>query len=579
MKRLPVYAVLLVLLAALVLAGGLASHHGGSTSSDDPATITSYVADFRVDDGGDLTATETLTVAFPQFPTRHGIFRFFDHQDANAPRLWRKPHDISVQRDGQEEPFELLSEGGGRYTDVKIGDAFRTLTGTHTYTIRYRIDDVLLPRGKDSSRFYWNLVPSGWQMAIQSAHLSVHLPAPAHDTRCSLGAAETGGCTATGSGQDLTVQTGRLEPHTPVTLSTYLPVAAPKPAHVNPWSHRWDGILGRSPAALLVIVLLGLLAAGGGLLLSRSTREKKPSFPLQYAPPDGIGPAQAAYVVNEKVDNKMYVASLMQAAEKGRASLDPSPTSWTVGPPRQGTTPQPLDPVSDAALAWAGGGREEFTFGSDDVAAGKRLKDALSAFRSGTKAWARATGVMRASGLGGGGAVVLGLLALLTVAVAFLSPASLAAIVPGLLVVFGYEIGLPGAGTKHTLAGRDLWSRVGGFHRILSTTSAEARFDFAARKDLYTAYLPYAVAFGCADAWAKKYRIETGQEPPAPVYWAGSYSGVHTGSYVNQMVDSFDHTVSSAISAYQATQHSSSGGGGGGGFGGGGGGGGGGGSW
>jgi len=54
---------------------------------------------------------------------------------------------------------------------------------------------------------------------------------------------------------------------------------------------------------------------------------------------------------------------------------------------------------------------------------------------------------------------------------------------------------------------------------------------------------------------------------------------VHTGNYVNQMVDSFDSTVSSAISSYEATQSSSSSGGGGGFSGGGGGGGGGGGSW
>ena len=103
------------------------------------------------------------------------------------------------------------------------------------------------------------------------------------------------------------------------------------------------------------------------------------------------------------------------------------------------------------------------------------------------------------------------------------------------------------------------------------------RFDFSGRKELYTAYLPWAVAFDCADEWAKKYRTETGEEPPVPAYFGG-YAGAHTGNYVDSMVNSFDSAVSSAISAYQATQTSSSSGGGV--FsGGGGGGGGGGGSW
>lgn len=136
---------------------------------------------------------------------------------------------------------------------------------------------------------------------------------------------------------------------------------------------------------------------------------------------------------------------------------------------------------------------------------------------------------------------------------------------------------MSGAGTKRTGPGRDLWSRLGGFRRILSTPSSIARFDFSGRKELYTAYLPWAVAFGCAEEWAKKYRVETGEEPPVPAYFGG-YTGAHTGNYVSSMVGSFDSAVSSAISSYEATQRSSSSGGGG--FsGGGGGGGGGGGSW
>ena len=136
-----------------------------------------------------------------------------------------------------------------------------------------------------------------------------------------------------------------------------------------------------------------------------------------------------------------------------------------------------------------------------------------------------------------------------------------------------------GAGTRRTRTGRDLWSRAGGFRRILSTPSAEDRFDFAARQDLYTAYIPWAVAFGCADEWAEKYRTEMGSEPPVPSYFGGYYGGAAVGSAVSSMVGDFQSTVSSAISSYEATQKSSSSGGGGGFSGGGGGGGGGGGSW
>ncbi|MEJ7757068.1 MAG: hypothetical protein WKF83_12880 [Nocardioidaceae bacterium] len=88
-----------------------------------------------------------------------------------------------------------------------------------------------------------------------------------------------------------------------------------------------------------------------------------------------------------------------------------------------------------------------------------------------------------------------------------------AAFVVGAFGVFG-----TGVGTRRAKAGREVWSRAGGFKRLLSTSSSGDRFDFSARKDLYTAYIPYAMAFGVARAWAKKYRTATGAEPPTPAW-------------------------------------------------------------
>jgi uncharacterized membrane protein len=141
-------------------------------------------------------------------------------------------------------------------------------------------------------------------------------------------------------------------------------------------------------------------------------------------------------------------------------------------------------------------------------------------------------------------------------------------------VIGGVGLLLPGAGTRRTAKGREVWSRAEGFHRMLSTPSAEERFDFSARRDLYTAYIPYAVAFGCADEWADKYRDETESEPPVPAWIPLGYGGLASR---RAAVQSFESSITHAIAAYTASQRSSSGGGGG--FGGGGGGGGGGGSW
>ena len=50
--------------------------------------------------------------------------------------------------------------------------------------------------------------------------------------------------------------------------------------------------------------MLALLAAIAGFLLGRSVQEPNPPFPLMYAPPDGIGPAQGAYLLTERVKRR-----------------------------------------------------------------------------------------------------------------------------------------------------------------------------------------------------------------------------------------------------------------------------------
>jgi uncharacterized membrane protein YgcG len=581
MKKLVAGLFGLAVLAVIVAIGGIAfpkSATGGETS-----TITDYVADFTVHDNGDLEVVETLTVDFPI--SRHGIFRFFDTRDPNDSHNRFLPEDVAVSRDGESEPFERLTESRGRYITYKIGSADRTWYGSHLYEIGYTIPGALA-KGHDGNRtqFYWNLIPQGWQMPISQSRLTVHLPADAQDLQCAVGVGtSSGGCEVNGDGTTtLTVTTGGLAPNTPVTIKLGLDIATPD-GNTLPWTGRLDPVLGRHPVLLGFVLALALASGLSGFALSRSTHEKTPAYPLMYAPPDGVGPAQAAYILTEKVEDEAYVATMMYAAEKGAVTLAQDGKTWTITGTGDAAAWSKVDGVTQLAGQSLGvlESGQSFTASPKSVSAGLKLKDALASFKGNTKGWARTSGLMAASGLGGLGCGVLLVVWGLTIWLGAFNPLrmSVVALIPGAFAVFGLGVGMAGAGTKRTPAGRDLWSRVGGFHRILSTPSAEDRFDFSGRKELYTAYLPWAVAFDCADEWAKKYRIETGEEPPAPAYFVG-YTGDHTGNYVNQMVDSFDSAVSSAISSYEATQRSSSSGGGGGGFsGGGGGGGGGGGSW
>ena len=581
--RLVGLAVVLVAVLANVLFWNSGDDQGSSTED---TTISDYTADFEVGADGDLRVVETLTVDFP-LSGKRGIFQFFDRVDPTAPETRRRPQDVSVTRDGNPEPFEILREDHGRYTNIKIGQADVFLRpGEHVYEIAYTMPDAIRPGEgvEQESQFYWQLVPSGWQQDIERATLTVHLPVAApDDVQCAVGLGETSGCELTGAGTDtLTVTTGPLPDHTPVSLKTGLDVPTPDAETSVPWEGRLDRTLGTSPVLLGLVVLLAIGAGVLGAVAARRAHETDPAFPLIYTPPEGIGPAQARYLLTESIDQETYVATLMYAAERGAITLDKSGPAWTITDKQGAVGWAGLDEVTLGVAHLLGGPGTTFVASPSDVTAGERLKKEIATFESTTRDWATREGHLVSSGLGGlgGGLVIAAWILVLVIAV--FNPLSMTslALVPGAFAVTAASLTRTGSGTKRTRTGRDLWSRIGGFKRILATDSAQARFDFSGREELYTAYIPWAVAFGCADQWAAKYRTEMGHEPPTPHYLGAGYVGAGVGSSVGSMVDDFDSTVSSAISSYQATQTSSSSGGGGGGFsGGGGGGGGGGGSW
>jgi len=577
MKKLVAGLLGLVLLAVIIGIGAIS--FPSSSTSGESSTITDYKADFTVKSDGDLDAVETLTVNFPI--SRHGIFRFFDTRDPNDAHNRFLPEHVSISRDGQPETYERKTERRGRYVTYKIGSAGTLLDGTHVYRIAYTIPGAL-SKGHDGDRtqFYWNLIPGGWAQRIDHVHLVVHLPVVPMDTFCAVGVGAVDNCQVKGTDTDtLRIDGAGLAPNTPVTLGAGLTMATPPAGDSLPWPATWEPVLGDSVTGLVTVLVLALVAAMAGGALSGRSFERKPAFPLQYAPPSDVGPAEAAYIVTETVDQRAFVASMLWAAQQGAVDLRRDGDSWTItdraGP--QGWAE--LDRATVAVAPLLGGAGGQFR-ASRDVESGRILQKRIQAFQKETRAWAQANGFLQKTGVSGIGALIVIASAILAgiAALATWFGMSITALVPGAFALAASPLLSPAASTRRTPKGRELWSRLGGFERMLSTPSSKERFDFSGRQDLYTAYIPWAVAFGCADAWAKKYRTETGTEPPIPSYFAGYYAGAHTGDYVDSMVHDFSSTVSSSISAYQATQSHSSGGGGG--FsGGGGGGGGGGGSW
>lgn len=574
-----------------------------STVGSDPVTITDYHATYDVDAAGTMTAVERVTAEFPA--DRHGIFRFWDVTDSADPRVRYLPENIDVTMDGQDVPVELSWRSGKRFRVAKIGDAGSYVSvGSHVYEIRYTVDGVLASGyskpngddassswgGRDTSRFVWRVVADGWQMPIEKSTSTVTLPAEPVNVSCTTGDGTACRIDAP-SPTTRVVTTGALGPNTGVALRADLAIAAPERTSV-PWPPALDPVLGRSWLLALFLGLLSLVTFGIGVSWVLRSRESIPLLPVMYEPPADpqdparvLSPVQTYFVAHEKMPARALTATLMHMAERGLIRLRHTDDTWTITSTRDGSAWARADPVSTGVADALGIRHPGTTFLADgSVDAGKTLESAQSAISSATKRWSTGSGAITRSGFEIAGRIVVGIAVLLAgfLFIVEVMPFSLLVLPIAAFVIGGIGLWTSGVGTRRTLLGRDIWSRAGGFERLLSTPSNKDRLDFGARKDLYTSYIPYAVAFNCADAWAEKYRMATNAEPPTPTWVSdsGSSSGSHGLFGGAGGIDSFESSISSSISAYTASQSSSSSSGGGGGFsGGGGGGGGGGGSW
>ena len=606
-------AALLISLVAICFPLLFNASSSSSSAGSDPVVVNEYKGDFTLDPDGTLHATETVVAQFPY--GRHGIFRFFDVASSYDEGVRYIPETIQVTMDGAAVPVELSWESNKEFRVAKIGDPNSLVSpGVHTYQLTYRVDGTIGRANKvdpdgetyswgsdDDSMFIWRVVGDGWQLPMQRTESTVRLPAEPQSFTCSAKSADCE--VAAPDARTRVVTTGPLQPMNGVAVRADLPFPAPKHTEL-PWSIHYDPVFGRSLIGLIVALVLSVITFFVGLWMTLRSRETAPLQPVMYAPPPDPGrpggklsPAQAFYVSNEHMPTKGLTATLFYLAEEGAVKLDRSGkdgTNWTVTSTVTPEQLKTLDPSSQAVLKGLNLTEAGSTFAADRSAdAGRMLTATQGMLDSSTEVWGSTSGAIEHSNVENAGRalVMFAVVAAVVCLIFGFLPATIWVLPLLAFVIGGAGLYTAGVGTRRTKLGRDLWSQSAGFERLLSTRSNEERLDFSARKNLFTDYIPYAIAFGCADAWADKYRYATGQEPPEPSWFGGGfYAPMYIGGFggSGSAFDSFESNLSSSLSAYSAQQAASSssssggsfgGGGFGGGFGGGGGGGGGGGSW
>jgi uncharacterized membrane protein YgcG len=586
-----------VVLAIAVGAVAISLH-----AADEGWIVERLASRYEIRPDGTVVVAEAIDVDFRNL-SRHGIFRDVAHRQDFDDRQVRE-YDIRLSgvtaANGRRHQVKELDEGGMRR--FRIGDPDKEISGKETYRIDYSIGGAL-NAFTDHDEFYWNATGS-WPVRIAAASIVVRAPAGAIDRAdCFQGASgSTQKCTTRFTADEAVFTATRpLEEDEQMTIVVSLrkgavavpgPVLVRKPREANEFFEVTPLTGGLS--------VFGLLAAIGGVGFlwwevgrdrrsvalhaqpSDTAEEREPLFAgrpigVEFEPPEKIRPGQTGLLIDETADTIDVTATIVDLAVRGYLSIRELPKEgwfgskdWQLERLKDADTNLlPYERIVLTGLFDTGSPRNLSDLKNkfyDDLAKAKKslYEDAVS------RRWfPRNPESVRTMWR------VLGLIALAGgVFLTFVLGRTFGAGLIGLPVIAGGGLLtiMSRAMPRRTALGREMMRRTLGFAKYIKTAETQQQ-AFAERANIFTAYLPYAIAFRCVDQWARAFQDIDLQAATAG--WYVGASSFNPGAFSSSM-SSFSTSVSNSISS---TPGGSGGSGFSGGSSGGGGGGGGGGSW
>jgi Predicted membrane protein (DUF2207) C-terminal domain/Predicted membrane protein (DUF2207) N-terminal domain len=548
--------------------------------------IDRFDAAITVSPDGSIAVEETIQPTFTG--SWNGIYR-------TIPVEYRTPQGLNYTlrltidsvTDGSGESLKYESSRERHYRKVKIWVPGATDT-TKTVVVRYKVANALR-FFEEHDELYWNVTGDEWDVPIAVASTTIRLPEGAANIRAT---AFTGGYGSTDKAATVTIEPSSVRIETTQALSFREGLTA-----VVGWN---PGVIARPTAvdrardtilSNLLLLVPPIVFVGMWRLWSRRGRDPALA-PVQtrYEPPDAMSPAELGTLVDGTPDMRDLTSTVVDLAVRGYLRIDASEDegffgffsskdyTFTLQRPR--TDWQALKPHESSLLAamfsWNPEQADFVRLSSLKNKFYKKLpglKDQLysilvergyyKARPDRVRMWYIIGGIVAGFAICFGGITLLSWFGI--------QPASaiVAGILSGLIIcVFGYFM------PARTVGGTRELEKVLGFQEFLSRVEGDRLNRMVKTPEMFEKFLPYAMALGVEDNWAKAFE-DIYKQPPS---WYSGPGGVH--AFRPSMLTSDMNRMSAVAATTMASAPRSSGGSGfggggssGGGFGGGGGGG------
>ncbi|MCU0621584.1 MAG: DUF2207 domain-containing protein [Gemmatimonadales bacterium] len=515
----------LALLALLALAAPAAAQRA--------YTIDRFDAVVAVRRDAAIEVTETVTATFTG--SWNGIYRRIPVRYRNQQGFdWTIGLELLGATDERGALLRTETSRERHYVKYKVwipgaADASRTIV------LRYRATNALR-FFDDHDELYWNVTGDEWDVPIGAMSATIELPPGASGVRAT---AFNGLYGAASQEATVTVEGGRVGVAMPRPLAYREGVTAvvgwDKGVVAEPTAlDRFVALVRDNwPLALPIPVFVGMLS------LWRRRGRDPASLPVsvRYAPPEGLTPAEAGTLVDERIDMRDIIATLVDLAVRGFLRIEEIEEEHLFGLVKQREYVfhrlKEQDAYRDLGEherrvlrgVFEGDARrvELSDLRNEFYTSIPGIKDALQDRLVARGLYGSRPDKVRTRWLVGAGLVAALSIAIGIPATAMLGLPIMPFVVGGLLsaaivAAFGWHM------PARTVKGARTVEQVRGFEEFLGRVEKE-RFDRVIRTpEMFEAFLPFAMAFGVERKWANAFR-DIYRQPPS---W---YVGPRVGAF------------------------------------------------
>ncbi|MFN8309594.1 MAG: DUF2207 domain-containing protein [Chitinophagales bacterium] len=575
-----------------------------SLSEDD--RILSFYSDVVIEKNGLLQVVETIKIyngaGGDNDLIHHGILRDFPtHYQSKYGLITTVPFKVvSVTRNGEPEPFVQKKMINGMR--LMIGNATSDLEqGEHTYQITYTTSrQIIFHNNKDE--LYWNVNGNGWNFRTEIVKCRFTFPegAKIEENNCYTGVQNASGhqCRVKILGDNMVEfsTTTPLNIFEGLTVSTIIGKGA-----ITPPSgfQNLMAFIGDNPLLTWLSLLVLLLFSVNFYFWRKIGRDPKGGTIIpQFEPPKDFSPADCGYLMNQEYTNNLFTATIVDFAVNHQLDIQvmeiessgDSSKQYYFGEPHEKKANEARD---ELRYKWYGFDASELyghyasklKYNAVIAEKYRNLEYRLESRILEKKDEKTSSGYLalnnKYTGLGFILLFIAALAGMIYVHVSYYTFPLIVTVViliaGGVLIQYFFGKWM----SAYTQEGRKIMDHILGFKMYLETAE-QRKFDQLNPPEmtiqLFEKYLPYAIALGCENQWAKKFEnviSEAISKGYQPAYYHQNGMNFSTANFS----ESFSGNLSSVIASASTPPSSSGGGGGGGGFSGGGGGGGGGGGW